>query len=114
MHNIIYERMRNILLIRGIEWEEKRMMGGLTFMVDGKMCFGALNGGILCRIDPEEREELLRKPGADIMTQGGREMKGYVHVQPEGFEADQDLQFWVDQCLAFNPKAKASKRKKKD
>ena len=52
------------------------------------------------------------KPGADIMTQGGREMKGYVHVQSEGYEADQDLQFWVDKCLAFNPKAKASKRKK--
>jgi len=82
-------------------------------MVDDKMCFGTFKGGLLCRIDPEEREELLDTTGAEIIRQGGREMKGYVHLQPADYESDQELEFWILKCLAFNPKAKASKKKKK-
>ncbi|MEL7342053.1 MAG: TfoX/Sxy family protein, partial [Bacteroidota bacterium] len=87
------------------------MMGGITFMVDDKMCFGTLKGGLLCRIDPEERAELLRHDGAETISQGGREMKGYVHVQDIGLETDFMLEFWVAKCLEFNPKAKAKKKK---
>ncbi|MFT7435885.1 MAG: hypothetical protein ACI8UX_001684 [Psychromonas sp.] len=42
----------------------------------------------------------------------GRPMKGYVFVTPHGFDADEDLSFWMEQCLLFNPLAKASKKKK--
>ena len=87
------------------------MMGGITFMVDEKMCFGTLKGGLLCRINPDTREVLLKQDGADIIHQGGREMKGYVHVQTYGLETDHDLKFWVDRCLELNPLAKAKKKK---
>ncbi len=113
MPDLIFERIRNILLIKEVAWIEKKMMGGITFMVDGKMCFGTLNEGLLCRIDPKERDELLGSPHADIVKQSGREMKGYVHIQPAGYESDQELDFWITKCLAFNPTAKSSKKRKK-
>lgn len=113
MEDLFFERARNILLANAVDWEEKKMMGGITFMVDDKMCFGTFKGGLLCRVDPEEKEELLETTNAEIIKQGGREMKGYVHVQPEDFDTDQELEFWIHKCLAFNPKAKASKKKKK-
>ena len=111
MQDLLFERMRNILLAKEVQWVEKKMMGGKTFMVDDKMCFGTLKGGLLCRIDPAERDELLLRPGTEIMKQRGREMKGYVYVEPASFEMDEDLEFWISRCLAFNPKAKSSKKK---
>lgn len=115
MHNkqlkdLLFERIRDILLVKGISWEEKRMMGGLTFMIDDKMCFGTFKGGLLCRVSPQERDHLLKEPAVDIVRQGNREMKGYVLVQPSGFESDQELEFWITKCLEFNPFAKSSKK----
>lgn len=110
MQDLLFERMRNVLLLKGVSWQEKKMMGGTTFMVDAKMCFGTLKGGLLCRIDPEERENLLSKTGTETISQGGREMKGYVYVRPEAYESDYDLEFWINKCLEFNPKAKSSKK----
>ncbi len=113
MQDLLFARMRNILITREVIWEEKKMMGGITFMIDDKMCFGTFKGGLLCRIDPAERDQLLRETDAEIIRQGGREMKGYVHLQAPSYESDQELEFWISKCLAFNPKAKASKKKKK-
>ena len=89
------------------------MMGGMTFMVDDKMCFGTFRDGVLFRVDPEEREALLEETAAETVEQGGREMKGYVYVLPEGLDTDEQLEFWIDKCIEFNPKAKSSKKKKK-
>lgn len=113
MEGLLYERMRNILIARDVYWEEKKMMGGITFMVDEKMCFGTFKEGVLFRVDPEERDALLEESYADVMTQAGREMKGYVYVLPAGYDTDQEMEFWIEKCLEFNPKAKASKKKKK-
>ena len=113
MEELLFERLRNILLARGIFWQEKKMMGGVTFMVDEKMCFGTFKRGLLCRVDPGERDLLLDMDGVAIMRQGGREMKGYIHVQPESYEVDEELEFWVNKCLEFNPKAKSSRKKRK-
>jgi len=74
-------------------WVEKKMMGGTTFMIDDKMCFGTLKGGLLCRVDPQERDALLEETATEIITQGGREMKGHVHVQPSGYESEEALVF---------------------
>ena len=112
MEDLLLERIRYILLAREVSWVEKKMMGGITIMIDDKMCFGTFRGGILCRIDPEERDTLLATTDAEIITQGGREMKGYVHILAGGYETDEALEFWIDRCLAFNPKAKSSKKKK--
>ena len=113
MEDLLIERMRCVLLIREMSWVEKKMMGGITFMIDDKMCFGTFRGGLLCRIDPEEKDTLLATTDAEIITQGEREMKGYVHIQPASYESDHGLEFWIDKCLAFNPKARSSKKGKK-
>ena len=113
MEDLLVEGMRNILVAREIDWVEKKMMGGTTFMVDDKMCFGTFKGGVLCRIAPEERDELLNRSGAEVIHQGGREMRGYVYVQPDGYETDQELEFWIAKCLAFNPMAKSKRKRKK-
>jgi len=114
MEDLIYDRLRNILVANEVQWIEKKMMGGITFMVDDKMCFGTYKGGLLCRIDPDKKEELLKETDAEIIRQNGREMKGYLHVQASGYESDEQLEFWILECLAFNPKAKASKKKNRN
>jgi hypothetical protein len=64
--------------------EEKKMMGGLTFMVNGKMCVGIVNDDLMARIDPEKYEAALAKKGCREMYFTGRPMKGFVFVSPEG------------------------------
>ncbi len=91
MQHLLFERIRNILIVNEVTWVEKRIMGGITFMVDDKMCFGTFKGGLLCRIDPQEKDKLLTKTGTEIIRQGGREMKGYVYLQPAAYESDQEL-----------------------
>ena len=110
---LLLERMRNVLSAKSVNWKEKRMFGGNCFMVDDKMLMGTYQGGIMARIDPVELDELVEQVGAEQMIHGGRPMKGYLMIQSAGFEADQDLEFWVQKCLEFNPKAKSSKKKKK-
>jgi len=113
MQDLLFDRIRDILLSQEILWEEKKMMGGITFMINDKMCFGSFQGGLLCRIDPAKRDEFLLESHVDIVKQGGREIKGYVHLLPPAYDSDQALLFWIDQCLEYNPKAKASKKKTK-
>lgn len=107
------DRMRHILETKGAIWEEKKMMGGLCFMVDDKMCFGTYKGGLMARVEPTEIAVLTERLGATQMIHGGRPMTGYVFVEAEGLDAEDDLAFWIEKCLAFNPKAKSSKKKKK-
>ncbi len=107
------DRMRVILQEQKIKWTEKRMFGGNCFMVDDKMCFGTYKGGLMVRIEPDEADVLTQRLGASQMIHGGRKMTGYLRIEPEGYDTDEDLYFWIEKCLAFNPKAKASKKKKK-
>ncbi|MFN8155516.1 MAG: TfoX/Sxy family protein [Bacteroidia bacterium] len=92
--------------------EERAMMGGLAFMVNGKMCVGVIADEMMCRLDPEFYTEALKRKGAREMDFTGRPMKGYVMVNQSGMKSEKDFDFWIQQCLDFNPKAKASKKKK--
>ncbi len=66
----------------------------------------------MARIDPEIYDEALSKPGCHEMNFTGRPMKGFVQVEPEGIDMDDELEHWINLCLEFNPKAKSSKKKK--
>ena len=107
------ERVRNILGKKNISFEEKKMMGGLCFMVDDKMCLGVQDSKIMARIDPDIYESSLTKPGCKVMDFTGKPMRGYVYVEDEEIKKESDLSGWVKLCLDFNPKAKSSKKKKK-
>lgn len=106
------DRLRRIFSQKNIYVEEKRMFGGLCFMVDDKMCVGPHEEKLMVRINPEIYEEALTKKGCTKMMFTGREMKGYVFVDPEGMDNEADLEYWVDKALEFNPKAKSSKKKR--
>lgn len=109
----LLERIRNIISPKTSNFYEKRMFGGVCFMVDEKMAFGTYQGGLMVRVGPEAVEKLQNREGAEQMIHGGRKMTGYMMLSPEAFDMEEDLEFWVDACLEFNPLAKASKKRKK-
>ena len=93
--------------------EEKQMMGGLTFMVDGKMCVGIIRDNLMARIDPQEYESALTRIGCREMTFTGRPMKGFVFVGPQGTESDQDIKYWLARALFYNKQVKPSAKRKR-
>lgn len=92
--------------------EEKEMMGGLTFMVNDKMCVGIIKDEMMCRIDPVVQDTVLEKTGCRIMDFTGRPMKGYIMVDDSGMKTKKEFDYWVKLCLDFNKVAKSSKTKK--
>lgn len=105
------ERVRQFFNKTPERIEEKRMMGGLCFMVNGKMCVGVDQDRLMARIDPEQYEAALRRKGCAPMDFTGRPMRGFVFVNLEGLKTPEELTAWLELALAFNPKAKASKSK---
>ena len=93
--------------------EEKQMMGGLTFMVNDKMCIGVVKDEMMARIDPDIYEAALEKTGCREMDFAKRPMKGFVFVNNNGMKTKQDLSYWISLALEYNKKAKPSKKRKK-
>ncbi len=92
--------------------KEKEMMGGLTFMVNDKMCVGIIKDELMCRIDPDYHETAIQKKGCRTMDFTKRPMIGYVMIDEAGMKKAKDFDFWIDLALSFNKKAKSSKKKK--
>jgi TfoX/Sxy family transcriptional regulator of competence genes len=92
--------------------EEKKMMGGLTFMYNGKMCVGIIKNDLMCRIDPALHEMAIRRPGCRTMDFTNRPMSGYVLIDEKGMKSESDFEYWIGMALDFNKQAKASKKKK--
>jgi TfoX/Sxy family transcriptional regulator of competence genes len=104
------ERVSNVLREKRIMHTAKKMMGGLCYMVDDKMALGIMKDFVLVRVDPELYESSLKKTGCKPMDFTGRIMKGFVRVDPIGIDMDDDLEYWIQLALDFNPKAKSSKK----
>ncbi len=94
--------------------EEKKMFGGLAFMVNDKMCINAGENELMFRIDPALHESALEREGCETVIMQGREYKGYVHVSAEALRAEKEFDYWIDLALDFNKRAKASTRRKKN
>ncbi len=105
-------RIRAFFNEKNIATEEKRMMGGLGFMVEDKMCVGVESDRLMARLDPEVYEASLKRKGCQPMDFTGRPMKGFVFVAQDGIRSKRDLAHWLNLALEFNPKAKSSKKKK--
>jgi TfoX/Sxy family transcriptional regulator of competence genes len=106
------ERISKVFQDKHIPFEAKKMMGGICYMVDDKMCAGIVKNKFMARIDPELTEMALKKKGCTLMDFTGQTMKGFLFIEPEGTDMDKDLEYWIDLCLEFNPKAQKSKKKK--
>jgi TfoX/Sxy family transcriptional regulator of competence genes len=91
--------------------EEKKMFGGIAFMVNGKMCLTAGTDRMMCRIDPNIHGQVLGKKGCRTVVMGGREYKGYVYVNEDSLQTETDFNYWLNLALEFNKKAKPSTKK---
>lgn len=81
---------------------EQRMFGGLAFLVRGHLAAAASGqGGLLLRIEPARTSELARPPYASRAVMRGREMDGWLRIDPEGLQADTDLRRWVGLGLDY-------------
>ena len=109
-NEFLADRIRQSLHDRNIAFEEKKMMGGLCFMVDDKMCLGVVKDLLMARVGPVAYDEALDQPGAREMNFTGKPMKGFVFVEEDGIDMDEDLDHWIELCLDYNPLAKSSKK----
>ena len=94
------ERLREVLAERdGVS--ERKMFGGLAFMLNGHMTVGLSNDDLMVRVGAEKHEEALAQPHARKMDFTGRPMKGYVFVDAEGYAEDEGLEAWVERGVNY-------------
>ena len=80
---------------------EKRMVGGLSFVVNGNLCCGVNGSALMVRVGPDAREAVLAEPHVRPLEMGGRPVRGFVLVDPVGFSTDAALTAWVQRGLDF-------------
>jgi hypothetical protein len=98
----IAEQVRARLAAEDCDVDEKKMFGGLAFMVEGNLTVAASReGGLLVRTDPGEAEEVESQPGVEPMESRGNRMPGWVFVAPEALAKEGALDAWVERGLAF-------------
>ena len=93
------ERIR--LELKGIPFVEKKMFGGVGFLIHGNMACGVYKDDMIVRVDPVRHEKLLKKPGAKIFDITGKPMKGWLMVEPEGCKTRKQLSAWAKEGVEF-------------
>lgn len=93
-------RVRDVLTSE-CEPVERRMFGGLAFMVGGHMCCGIIGQDLVIRVGGAEHDEALRQPHVRAMDFTGKAMKGFVYVEPGGTDSKASLRKWVRKGLGF-------------
>ncbi|MEM7124680.1 MAG: TfoX/Sxy family protein [Chloroflexota bacterium] len=93
--------------------EEKKMFGGLAFLVNEKMCINAGADRLMFRIDSDHSEDVLAKDGCEAVVMKGRVYRGYFNVNEDILGSEEEFNYWVGLALEFNKKAKKSNRKEK-
>jgi TfoX/Sxy family transcriptional regulator of competence genes len=81
--------------------QERKMFGGIAFMVRGHMCCGVMRDQLMLRLGPDEAPRALDQPHARPMDFTGRPMKGFVLVDPQGLTTDAELRSWLDKAQDF-------------
>ena len=92
---------------------EKKMFGGLAFLIDDKMCVNVSGDNLMLRYNPDLEEEVSTKIGFLPMIMKGKQMPGFCYVEPEGFRKVDDFDYWMKISLENNKIAKKSKKIKK-
>jgi TfoX/Sxy family transcriptional regulator of competence genes len=80
---------------------ERKMFGGVAFLLDGNMCCGVLRDVLVLRLGTQGASEALREPHARPMDFTGKPMKSMIYVDPAGFSSDAALREWLRRALAF-------------
>ena len=117
-NEFLADRVRQRLASKGLT-EIKNMMGGLVFMVNDKMCVGVDQDRktgedrLMVRVGKTPYEKLLFKKGSREMDFTGKVMRGFLFIEPNGFDSEKDLDFWIEKALEFNKEAVKSDKVKK-
>ena len=82
-------------------FSEKKMFGGLCFLVFGNMCCGVVRDGLIARVGPDKYLDCLDRNNVKEMNFTGKPMTGMVYVEPEGMAQEKDLESWLDMCIDF-------------
>lgn len=115
----LQERIDQNLNRRKVEYVSKKMMGGLCYMVDDKMCIGIMwqkegyPHQIMARIGAEAMIDALSHEGVHDTMYNGRSLKGYAFIDENAIDTDEQLDYWIQLALDYNPLAKLSKKKRK-
>lgn len=115
----IADRIRRALKELGTRTTEMKMMGGLLFKMNEKMLCGIHidkkygDTLLMARIGQDVYDRELKKEETLPMDFAGRPMRGYIFVTPDGLDMENDLKYWLQLCIDFNPLAKASASKKR-
>ena len=96
----VAERVRAVLSTRR-RVVERKMFGGLAFMVSGHMCCGVAEDELMLRIGPDQYEKALQRKYVREMDFTGRPLRGMVYVEPDGFRTKQSLEKWIDVAAEF-------------
>lgn len=106
------DRTRAALSAARATTSEKKMFGGLAFMIGGNMCCGVMGADLLVRVGPDENESALAEPAARPFVMGQRgPSAGFILVGPGGTDNEDGLAAWVRRALAFNATLPAKKAK---
>lgn len=111
------ERIERIFRLKKEKAVGKKFMGGYCFFLKDKMCVGldveksTGKDRLMARIGEEAMKKAMKKKGCRPMDITGKPMRGFVFVDPEGFDFNKDLEYWVQLSIDFNPLAKSSKKK---
>ena len=81
--------------------EEKKMFGGIAFMVSGNMTVGVNQDNLIVRVGLENYETALGKPATDLFQPTGKPMAGWIMVAPDGHQNDENLNYWINLALEF-------------
>jgi TfoX/Sxy family transcriptional regulator of competence genes len=108
----LVDRVSQFFREKSIYFDAKKMFGGVVFMVDEKMCVGVMKDQIRARIHPDIYEESLLIEGCRSMDFTKKRMKGFVYLSDDAIDLDDNLHYWLQLALDFNPLAKASKKRK--
>ncbi len=93
------DRIRSEL--NGVPFVEKKMFGGMGFLLNGNMACGVNKNDLIVRVDPEKHSALLKKPHAKPFDMTGRPMKGWLIVEADGCKTDKQLRTWVKEGVEF-------------
>jgi len=100
-NEFLADRIRRSMVSQKAQIEEKKMFGGLTFMLKGKMCCGIVKDELMVRIIENKYDEALKDPHARPMDFTNRPMKGFLFISPEGFDSEEDLERWVGMGVEY-------------
>ncbi|NQS90913.1 MAG: TfoX/Sxy family protein [Chloroflexi bacterium] len=94
------QRVREVISERPF-YQEKKMFGGIGFLIQGNMACGVIREDLIVRVGAEKYTDSLLKPNVELFDMTGRAMTGWVVVKEPGYRKDEDLQNWVDQGLQY-------------